>query len=413
MTKFFCANPLDSATSAPFAPCWLHRPAPDTGSISGTARRGWCFARPEHSVMILGPPRSGKTSSLIIPNVLASNGPVVSTSTKPDVLDATVGARSGLGRCLLFDPTGSVDRPTGRAARCGGRRCSRARTWTGALSMARSLVEVGSASARAARPGRRLPLDRTGPGAAGPPAARRRPRRRRHAHPSDLGRSPPSPAGAADPGRRSRAVHRASARNLLDGIVATDERELSGIWSTASGALTGFRSDDRPWRPPPTPISTRTGSSAPRTPSTSPRPPTDRHWWHPWWWGSSTTSAKPPTPAAPTAVADGIVGPAGGPGPRRGGQHRPHPRSAVDDQRGRRPGAGHAGVPAGPLPGPAPVARSSRRVPLAVRHHRGASRASGTSERSRPCPLWPATRSCRPARCRSVGPSPITRWPTC
>ncbi len=33
------------------------------------------------------------------------------------------------------------------------------------------------------------------------------------------------------------------ARNLLDGIVATDERELSGIWSTASGSLSGFRSD--------------------------------------------------------------------------------------------------------------------------------------------------------------------------
>ena len=33
------------------------------------------------------------------------------------------------------------------------------------------------------------------------------------------------------------------ARNLLDGIVSTDERELSGIWSTASGSLSGFRSD--------------------------------------------------------------------------------------------------------------------------------------------------------------------------
>ncbi len=32
-------------------------------------------------------------------------------------------------------------------------------------------------------------------------------------------------------------------RNLLDGIVATEERELSGIWSTASGALVGFRSE--------------------------------------------------------------------------------------------------------------------------------------------------------------------------
>jgi hypothetical protein len=33
------------------------------------------------------------------------------------------------------------------------------------------------------------------------------------------------------------------ARNLLDGITLTEARELSGIWSTASGALSGFRSD--------------------------------------------------------------------------------------------------------------------------------------------------------------------------
>ena len=31
------------------------------------------------------------------------------------------------------------------------------------------------------------------------------------------------------------------ARDVLDGIVTTDERELSGIWSTTSGALGGFR----------------------------------------------------------------------------------------------------------------------------------------------------------------------------
>jgi len=37
---------------------------------------------------------------------------------------------------------------------------------------------------------------------------------------------------------------RGIARDLLDGIVTTDERELSGIWSTASGALGGFRSSE-------------------------------------------------------------------------------------------------------------------------------------------------------------------------
>ena len=94
--------------------------------------------------MILGPPRSGKTSSLIIPNVLAANGPVVSTSTKPDVLDATVAARSALGRCHLFDPSGSVRR-TGELVPLRWSPLQSCGTWPGALSMGRSLVEVGSA----------------------------------------------------------------------------------------------------------------------------------------------------------------------------------------------------------------------------------------------------------------------------
>ena len=115
------------------------------GLFLGQNERGWCFTQPEQSVMILGPPRSGKTSSFIIPNVAASNGPVVSTSTKPDILDATVNPRSRLGECLLFDPTGSVNRSEGlRPLRwsplqsCG--------TWLPSVSMARSLVEVGSGS---------------------------------------------------------------------------------------------------------------------------------------------------------------------------------------------------------------------------------------------------------------------------
>ena len=83
------------------------------GVYLGHQRDGWCFVKPEQSVMILGPPRSGKTSSLIIPNIMASNGPVVSTSTKSDVLDATVGARSRLGTCYVFDPTESMERNAG------------------------------------------------------------------------------------------------------------------------------------------------------------------------------------------------------------------------------------------------------------------------------------------------------------
>ncbi len=83
------------------------------GVYLGHDRRGWCFTAAEHSVMVLGPPRSGKTTSIIIPNVLAADGAVVSTSTKPDVLDATVSARSEVGELLRLRP----DRLGGRQVR--------------------------------------------------------------------------------------------------------------------------------------------------------------------------------------------------------------------------------------------------------------------------------------------------------
>jgi type IV secretion system protein VirD4 len=191
--------------------------------------------------MILGPPRSGKTTALIIPNVLASNGPVVSTSTKPDVLDATFAARSGLGRCHLFDPTGSVDPRPGVVPlhwsplqSCG--------TWTGALSMARCLVEVGSAATGSDRSDgshwheRAQALLAPLMHAAALDGADMRTLLtwvdRRQALPAQqilaMGPGPSTALG----------------RNLLDGIVSTDERELSAIWSTTSGVLTGFRTDD-------------------------------------------------------------------------------------------------------------------------------------------------------------------------
>ena len=191
--------------------------------------------------MILGPPRSGKTSSLIIPNVLAANGPVVTTSTKPDVLDASVEARSALGRCHLFDPTGSVPRSGGLAPlrwsplqSCG--------TWPGALSMSRSLVEVGPAAGREGRQGDGSHWTERAQALLAPLL---------HAAALDradmrtvltwVDRHQALPAQQILAGAQGRTT--LLARNLLDGITTTDERELSGIWSTASGALTGFRSD--------------------------------------------------------------------------------------------------------------------------------------------------------------------------
>jgi type IV secretion system protein VirD4 len=208
----------------------------------GHDARGWCFADPQHSMMILGPPRSGKTSSLIIPNVLAANGPVVSTSTKPDVLDATVGARATLGTCHLFDPGGSVRR-SGELVPLRWSPLQSCGTWPGALSMARSLVNVGTATQRQGLA--------QGDGSHWTERAQALLAPLLHAAALDgadmrtvltwVDRHQALPAQqilAGAPGRTTEL-----ARNLLDGIAATDARELSGIWSTTSGTLSGFRSD--------------------------------------------------------------------------------------------------------------------------------------------------------------------------
>ena len=68
----------------------------------------------ECAALILGPPRVGKTTSVVIPTVLSAPGAVLSTSTKPDVLLSTARARSRYGTVWAFNPTGQAnDLPPG------------------------------------------------------------------------------------------------------------------------------------------------------------------------------------------------------------------------------------------------------------------------------------------------------------
>ena len=46
----------------------------------------------------------------MIPAVMAASGAVVSTSTKPEVIRATVAARSEVGQAWLFDPSAAEQR---------------------------------------------------------------------------------------------------------------------------------------------------------------------------------------------------------------------------------------------------------------------------------------------------------------
>jgi len=64
------------------------------------------YATWEDSILVWGPPRSGKSTSLIIPGVIESPGPCVVTSTRPDVLLATKGLRARNGDIAVFDPSG-------------------------------------------------------------------------------------------------------------------------------------------------------------------------------------------------------------------------------------------------------------------------------------------------------------------
>jgi type IV secretory pathway TraG/TraD family ATPase VirD4 len=111
----------------------------------GNGTNGWMWGGAQRSALVLGPPRSGKTSSLVIPNILLSEGPVVSTSTKPDVLHATANARRHDGWALLYDPSGEVENPKG-VERVGWSPLHGARDWDAAVVTADAMV-------RASRPG--------------------------------------------------------------------------------------------------------------------------------------------------------------------------------------------------------------------------------------------------------------------
>ena len=103
-------------------------------ATSGQSR----FARGERAVLLLGPPRSGKTSAVIIPAILSHTGPVVSTSTKPDVYRATRLVRALEGRLWVFDPTGAST--PGGVLELRWSPVSGSVSWDGALLTARAMT---------------------------------------------------------------------------------------------------------------------------------------------------------------------------------------------------------------------------------------------------------------------------------
>lgn len=116
------------------------------GAYLGESQSGeMVCADAESAVMVLGPPRSGKTSGVMIPAVLGAPGAVIGTSTKPDVMRATWKARAEIGQVWLFDPAGNEDEqlPDG-VERLRWSPVAAAKSWDGALVMARAMTACAS-----------------------------------------------------------------------------------------------------------------------------------------------------------------------------------------------------------------------------------------------------------------------------
>ena len=95
---------------------------------------------PEASLAVIGPTGCGKTAGFAIPALLEWTGPVVATSVKTDLLDATIDHRRRCGTVWVYDPTGTSGQPPSDWSpldACG--------SWQGATRTAAWMVEAAQA----------------------------------------------------------------------------------------------------------------------------------------------------------------------------------------------------------------------------------------------------------------------------
>lgn len=130
-------EPARWATPKDLKPLIVRRPTPGRITL-GKAHGKLLAAEAGHSLLVMGPTQSGKTSGLAIPAIRDWPGPVLATSVKTDLLDDTLAARTPKGEVWVYDPTSTVDTiPTASWSPLTG-----CHTWQGALRTATWLTDA-------------------------------------------------------------------------------------------------------------------------------------------------------------------------------------------------------------------------------------------------------------------------------
>jgi type IV secretion system protein VirD4 len=209
----------------------LHRRALKAGggAYLATGEQGeWLAAPPQSAVLVLAGPRAGKTSCVVIPALAAHPGAAVATSTKPEVLTATLAARRALGTAWFFDLQGHGHPAGTRPLRWSP--VTRASDWQQAQLVAEAMTGATDvdhdgahwterASALISSLLHAAAISDQGIATVQAWVLR---------HDTD------SPLAELEPG--------SIAHDVLDGIRRTADRERAGIFSTAARVLRAYRS---------------------------------------------------------------------------------------------------------------------------------------------------------------------------
>lgn len=116
--------------------------------ILGTVSGATVATEQRHSVIVLGPTQSGKTTGLAVPSILEWEGPIIATSVKNDLAQDTLGWRERMGPVWVYDPTSSTGLEAATWSPLDG-----ARDWSGAKKIASWLTSAAKSNSKGLQDG--------------------------------------------------------------------------------------------------------------------------------------------------------------------------------------------------------------------------------------------------------------------